>query len=81
MRWWIAARRRERRAARLAVWELRQNAIEGQKARDTQCETFPISVKLYEAAERYHFITAGDWQTYRDAAPHGCPPPTDPESP
>jgi hypothetical protein len=60
----------------LAVWQLRQNAIEGQKARDTQCETFPISVKLYEAAERYHFITAGELEKYRGAAPKGCPPPT-----
>jgi hypothetical protein len=60
----------------LAVWELRVNAIEGQKARDTQCETFPISVKLYEAAEHYHFITAGELKEYRGAAPKGCPPPT-----
>lgn len=48
---------------------------EGQKARDTQCRTFPVAIKLYTAGERYHLITAADLQTYLAAAPKGCPRP------
>lgn len=79
MRWWIVLVVVNVALLGYGFVQLRQTAIEGQKARDTQCRTFPISVKLYEAAERYHFVTADELQTYRDAAPRGCPPPTDPE--
>lgn len=50
-------------------------ASDGQKARATQCRTFPIAVKLYTAAARYRLITAADLKTYRAAAPRGCPTP------
>jgi hypothetical protein len=51
-------------------------ASEGQKARATQCRTFPIALKLYAAAAKYRLITAADLRTYRAAAPRGCPAPT-----
>jgi hypothetical protein len=51
-----------------------QQARQGQAARLTQCMTFPVSVKLYAAANRYRLLTRGDLDTYLRSAPHGCPP-------
>ena len=50
-------------------------AREGQKARATQCRTFPVAIKLYTAAERYRLITAKDLATYKAAAPRCQPRP------
>jgi hypothetical protein len=52
-----------------------EQAREGQRARTTQCRTFPISTKLYTAAAKYRLITRDDLATYLAAAPRGCPPP------
>lgn len=51
-------------------------ARDGRKARVTQCRTFPVAIKLYEAAARYGLITQVDLGTYLAAAPKGCPTPT-----
>lgn len=50
-------------------------AHEGQKARDTQCRVFPVSVKLYAAAAKYKLISPADLRTYLSARPKGCPTP------
>jgi hypothetical protein len=56
-----------------AVSDIRDQAAEGQRARTTQCRVFPISIKLYEAAAKYHLITARDLATYRQTWPLKCP--------
>lgn len=54
--------------------KFQQQARAGQRARVTQCHTFPVAVKLYTAAQRYGLITPRDLATYLAAAPQGCPP-------
>lgn len=44
-------------------------ARDGKNALDRQCQIFPISKKLYTAAERYHLLTMRDLETYLSTAP------------
>lgn len=47
---------------------------QGQKARETQCMTFPVAKKLYAGAAKYRIITRADLRTYLASAPRDCPP-------
>lgn len=58
-----------------ALSKLKEQSEEGKKARVTQCRVFPISIKVYTAAVRYELISQQDLQTYKRAAPQGCPKP------
>jgi hypothetical protein len=57
-----------------ALSKLKAQSEEGQKARATQCEVFPVTLKVYTAAVRYRLISEEDLATYRRASPTGCPP-------
>lgn len=56
-----------------ALGTLSSQAEDGKRARATQCRVFPISTRVYEAAHRYGLISAKDLETYKSAAPTGCP--------
>lgn len=55
-----------------ALGKLSNQARAGQQAKTRQCDTFPVSVKLYRAAAHFHLITAADLKTFLSNAPV-CP--------
>lgn len=57
------------------LWQLRAYAVEGQKARTTQCQREPVIRKLVFAGAHYHLLGPADVKTFRETAPKDCPPP------